>query len=1149
MYLFIFNKMKTLYILAAILFSCYSFSYSQRLSNIPKITPAGKGIVVPYADNVGYWKDMVRQGYVAPDQPLPWVAPRQGSSFIRVPGLPPQNSADIPVSALTNLTQSENSVFIDPGDENTVLNSNNSTDWYQGYVQTTYGADSYLSADAGLTWGGTFQGAGGQNSGDPTTAISRDGRWYVGMISNTYGQSVAYSIDHGSTWHEVQVALCPAGSYGLLDKNHMAIDNSETSPFQGNVYVAWTNLINGSADSNQVQVSRTMDGGDHWFSPFTVSRGVSAGKLNHGVNIATGPSGQVYMAWSVYDTWPSDETAIGFTRSVDGGGIWQTSHRIMTNIKGIRNSMTGKAMRVNSFPSMAVDLSNGPYRGTLYLVWANVGTPGINSGNDIDVYLIKSSDGGDTWSSPLKVNQDAAGLGKEHYFPWITVDGVTGGICIIYYDDRNVSSTEAETWVSYSYDGGGSFTDFRVSDVSFTPVPIPGLANNYFGDYIGIQSQNMKVYPVWTDNRLAGGQTMSWTSPFDLGPTPGQPWVMYYSNEFSSLSTGVPGVLKFGDSLHMSLTVKDIGDQDAHNLQVKVTSPSPYILMTDSVEAYPDITAGGTLTVQNGFAFKVSDTIPDNIRVRFNIRVSTPDTSWNSHFTADSHAPGLRILNLAIHDGTGGNNNGRFDPGETDDVTVTMINSGDFPCTGTFGKLSTDSQYLGIQSDSVWVGTLSPFQFVIMHFTVSVSDSAPTSSGADLYCTAHYGNYIRHAGFHEIIGIVAEDWESDSFLKFPWHFGGNTSWNITNVNPYEGSFCAVSGPVDDQQSSELFVSYTSVADDSISFYFKTSTELDYDFLNFFIDNTLEWQWSGENPWTRVSFPVTAGTHTYKWVYQKDMAVSGGSDQAGLDFIGFPVPTVPVITIGPDDTICAGLDFRLRATVQQHDSLRWSTSGDGTFSDATVIEPVYTPGSQDIILGQAKLKLIAYEGYGRSIRTMMLHIAGLPVAEISVFPNDTACHWQTIRLSAETAGVSSFLWMPGNFSTPVVLIDTALAGGTGSRLFHLRTGNAAGCYKSDSVWITFKNCLGIADAGSSFSMNIYPNPTSGDFTLDVFAPAKETIDITVEDIRQRQVFEQKNVMVFGRSAKSFTFANLPSGMYIMKVHRKDGIISRKLVISR
>jgi len=49
----------------------------------------------------------------------------------------------------------------------------------------------------------------------------------------------------------------------------------------------------------------------------------------------------------------------------------------------------------------------------------------------------------------------------------------------------------------------------------------------------------------------------------------------------------------------------------------------------------------------------------------------------------------------------------------------------------------------------------------------------------------------------------------------------------------------------------------------------------------------------------------------------------------------------------------------------------------------------------------------------------------------------------------------------------VIIDTAIAGGIGTRLFHLKTTNIAGCYKTDSVWLTFRNCLGIAEGAGGF----------------------------------------------------------------------------------
>ncbi len=403
--------------------------------------------------------------------------------------------------------------------------------------------------------------------------------------------------------------------------------------------------------------------------------------------------------------------------------------------------------------------------------------------------------------------------------------------------------------------------------------------------------------------------------------------------------------------------------------------------------------------------------------------------------------------------------------------------------------------------------------------------------------------------FYKIIGAVVEDWETNTFTRFPWQFGGNASWDITSINPYEGLYSAVSKPISDGQSCQMFVSYASSASDSISFWYKTSTEQDYDFLLFYIDNTLQSQWSGETPWNRASFPVSAGVHTYKWIYQKDLAESGGTDQVWVDYIDFPVPVLPYISIGTDGTVCAGSSYTLQATVTQYDSLRWSTSGDGSFNDTKIPEPVYTPGSQDIITGKAILSLTAFSEYGRSFKSKTLTIAGLPIAEISVFPKDTVCHWQTITLSADTANVHSWLWTPGNLTASTVIIDAGMAGGIGTRLFHLKTMNTAGCYKTDSVWLTFKNCLGTGEEKSGFSVNIYPNPTRDNVTLNIFAPLEETIGITAEDMQQKQVYEENNIMVSGRMIKTINFASLSSGTYIVSIHRKVGIVSLKLVISR
>ncbi len=484
--------------------------FSQNKQVFPTKTKNGKnGIIDTRIDNLRYWKQKAAEGVIPYNPKVDIPKGKFTSSKIKAFSVVTEDSPDVPVTSESS-TQSENSVFIDPSNPDFVMNSNNSTSWSGSSVGSLYGANYFYSDDASFTWGGQLEGAGGANSGDPTSAISLDGRMYVGFIHSNGGQGVSYSTDGGLTWTSVQAGT-PPGGYNILDKNHLWIDNSPTSPYQGNVYNAWTAF--GNTNDSDIELVYSDDGGLTYSSHMNISSAVSAGSHNQGVNLQTGPNGNVYAVWAIYDSWPSAETAFGMAKSTDGGQTFDPATRILTNIKGIREySAFTKNHRVNSFPVMAVDISGGEYNGNIYIVWSNIGVPGTNTGSNVSVYMIKSEDEGTTWSTPTRVNQGPADDGKVAYFPWVTCDPETGTLSVVFYDDRNVSSSNCETWAANSYDGGDTWEDFKVSDVSFTPNAIAGLAGGYMGDYLGIAARGSKVYPVWTDNR--DGIAMSYASPF-----------------------------------------------------------------------------------------------------------------------------------------------------------------------------------------------------------------------------------------------------------------------------------------------------------------------------------------------------------------------------------------------------------------------------------------------------------------------------------------------------------------------------------------------------------------------------------------------------------------------------------------------------------
>ncbi len=121
--------------------------------------------------------------------------------------------------------------------------------------------------------------------------------------------------------------------------------------------------------------------------------------------------------------------------------------------------------------------------------------------------------------------------------------------------------------------------------------------------------------------------------------------------------------------------------------------------------------------------------------------------------------------------------------------------------------------------------------------------------------------------------------------------GGN--WTRDNSTAFDGTYSMKSAPISHNQQTAMLITLNISVPGEITFARKVSSESSYDFLKFYIDNDEKASWSGNQDWTQVTFPVTAGNHTFKWEYSKDGSVSNGSDCAWIDNIIFPMSTQTV----------------------------------------------------------------------------------------------------------------------------------------------------------------------------------------------------------------------------------------------------------------
>lgn len=407
-------------------------------------------------------------------------------------------------------------------------------------------------------------------------------------------------------------------------------------------------------------------------------------------------------------------------------------------------------------------------------------------------------------------------------------------------------------------------------------------------------------YPQTLSVTVTGGNVYPFQGTLEIIP-PSGPWCIqdYYILNDNAGGNG-DSLMDFGESILLSLAMENIGISDATNVNVVLSTADPYITFTDDTHLYASIPSGQTVMASDAFAFSVADDLPDEHVVTVSVTATSGSDTWNSYITLEGHAPVLGLGNITISD-PGGNNNGLLDPGETVTIIIPVSNSGSSLSPDATTYLETTSPFITLNNTSYNLGPIGIGSLVSASFSITVSSSAPMGETIDLDFEVIAGSYDTSKMVMTCIGILIEDWETGNFNKFPWVMGGNIDWTIVTDNPQEGIYCARSGNIDNSQTSYIEVTVSATGDGNISFYRKVSSESNYDYLRFFIDGIQMEQWSGNVSWGQVSYPVTAGDHTFKWQYSKDGSVINGEDCAWIDYIVFPFPVPPVIFIPPYQT--------------------------------------------------------------------------------------------------------------------------------------------------------------------------------------------------------------------------------------------------------
>jgi len=682
-----------------------------------KVLPTGEYYDLPAAqDQVNYQNPNTTTRYV-----------NTGSELLVLP----PNVRPFPHTA----TQSEVDATTMKGNGSVMFASWNS------YGPSFFGTGFAFSNNGGTSWTGSHQ-MYTPNSGDPGAIIWPTGSTWAGRLGLSCIQGFGHSTNNGTSW--VFDMNFPGAS--SFDKNFSAVDETTGSPFFGRAYTVWTNF--GGTFVNRIVGSYSTDGGVTWSTAQPVSPTPASGHHQQGCDIRVGPGGVVYVVWAHCTTngQNSTEDHLGFARSTDGGVTWIDQTNTAVDVNGIRAASLFNGIRASGFPRLAIDMTGGSRNGWLYAVLAEKsGGPLTLDVSDVTICI--SSNGGASWSHS-KVNQDPSN-GRYNYMPSVCVTP-DGGVNVAYYDQRNTSGFVTEYWMSRSLNGGATWTDVAVSDHTFTPAPIPGLAGGYQGDYTGMtfSSGSGKIFPFWADN--SSGVYQVWTVGITYGPPPANDVVVgpflslpgtftaggtyaikgKVTNGGTNAQTNLPVRFSVNGTIQTTNTISSLpsGAVDSSSFSWNPTIAGNYTLRIFSGAATDENRANDTIvtTVQvfptgtvfnqgqwcrNGLNILIPsvgsaprDSIMVNIANTFdvvdvNVRIDTVLHTWDSDLTFNLRRGAANVNFISAVGGSGDNFIGTV----LNDSATTPISSGTAPFTGTFQPSSPLSALNGQTLNGSWV--------------------------------------------------------------------------------------------------------------------------------------------------------------------------------------------------------------------------------------------------------------------------------------------------------------------------------------------------------------------------------------------------------------------------------------------------------------
>ncbi len=392
------------------------------------------------------------------------------------------------------------------------------------------------------------------------------------------------------------------------------------------------------------------------------------------------------------------------------------------------------------------------------------------------------------------------------------------------------------------------------------------------------------------------------------------------SEPYVLVSAYTPDTVNYNTSVKIDASFKNVADagHDVTGAVATISTTDPLITIVDSVANIGNITGGQTVDVNDAFEIYYFNCIEDQHVVDFTITITGNDAkyTWTSKKSVVVNAPiiqseinkindsdGLMFLSGSVANvsnnssytynvsviSSGGNDDGLFDANENVILSFLIKNIGHAAIRNTYGHLSTTSPYVTIANPDIFISQLSDNDTLLADFNLSISADAPIGTMADFSFTIGNVHYNDSINVSLPIGLIVDNFETGDLSAYNWVTGGDATATVTTAGPYEGNYCVELTDPGDDNSTTLSININGIsAGQKMSFYYKVSSEKNYDKFTFNVNGTAVLTESGEKDWTQYEYTfATAGDYAIKFDFTRDCCTDGGDNTAWIDYVVFP----------------------------------------------------------------------------------------------------------------------------------------------------------------------------------------------------------------------------------------------------------------------